>query len=294
MERARDLDHVVLAVEDLARSRRVFEGLGFRVAADAAHPFGTGNACIFFADGSYIEPLAVLDRDLAETRAGEGNAFVRRDLSYRLRHSLPAFTAAALKSDNAAADREAFRTAGFDGGETLEFGRPFQTPGGKSVDLSFRLAFAADPQAPATFLFSCERLSDFSPDREALTRHPNGAYGISRLIYVAAEPERHRAFFEAILAGQDIIANGLGSSMSIGGRVVEVVTPEGLGARYGVSAYDGAGLHLVGVVLQGIRTEEVPAFARSAGLPCEDVMGRHVVSLSESGGCFLAFEPAGR
>jgi hypothetical protein len=29
------------------------------VAADARHPFGTENACVFFADGTYLEPLAL-------------------------------------------------------------------------------------------------------------------------------------------------------------------------------------------------------------------------------------------
>ena len=53
------IDHLVLPVRDLDLARARYEALGFRVAAEARHPFGTENACIFLQDGTYLEPLAL-------------------------------------------------------------------------------------------------------------------------------------------------------------------------------------------------------------------------------------------
>ncbi len=58
----RAIDHLVLPIVDLDTSRERLGRLGFTVAADARHPFGTENACVFFSDDTYLEPLAVGSR----------------------------------------------------------------------------------------------------------------------------------------------------------------------------------------------------------------------------------------
>ncbi|HWT31341.1 MAG TPA: VOC family protein, partial [Propylenella sp.] len=64
----------------LARSR--LTSLGFNVAPDARHPFGTGNALVFFADRSFLEPITIVDRGAADMAAAEGFFFVRRIKRY--------------------------------------------------------------------------------------------------------------------------------------------------------------------------------------------------------------------
>jgi hypothetical protein len=55
---ARAIDHAVLPVESLEATRaRLSSALGFTVAPDGMHPFGTENACVYFADGTFLEPL---------------------------------------------------------------------------------------------------------------------------------------------------------------------------------------------------------------------------------------------
>ena len=63
MTNARPLDHLVIPVTDLKAARSRLTRLGFTVAAEARHPFGTENACVFLADKTYLEPLAVGDPD---------------------------------------------------------------------------------------------------------------------------------------------------------------------------------------------------------------------------------------
>ena len=55
------LDHVVLPVADLGVARARLTALGFTVAPDGLHPFGTANCCVYLADGTFLEPLAVGD-----------------------------------------------------------------------------------------------------------------------------------------------------------------------------------------------------------------------------------------
>lgn len=55
----RQLDHVVLAVHDLARASENFRALGFTVTPGGAHPGRTShNALVVFEDGAYIEIIA--------------------------------------------------------------------------------------------------------------------------------------------------------------------------------------------------------------------------------------------
>jgi catechol 2,3-dioxygenase-like lactoylglutathione lyase family enzyme len=285
------IDHVVMPVETLDAARRLFESLGFTVAPDAAHPFGTGNACVFLADGTYVEPLAVLDRDLAEAEGIRGNGFVRRDLAYRLRQPLPAFSAVALGTADAEADRVRFADEGIDGGEPLEFGRTFIGDDGTASDLKFRLAFAADRATPETFAFACQRLFATAPDRSAMERHRNGVTGISRIVYGAADPDRCRPFLEGVFGRRATIANSLGFSLAIGSVAVDVLGRDGLAARYGVTDGGDGNLRLDGVVFSVPSLDAVRPFVGAAGGSADDIIGRLVLPLSPSG-AFLAFEQA--
>lgn len=62
METGVQIGHLVLQVPDLGTAPAWLAALGFTVAADAHNPFGTSNFCVFLPDGSYLEPLAIGDR----------------------------------------------------------------------------------------------------------------------------------------------------------------------------------------------------------------------------------------
>ncbi len=55
----RTLDHVVLPVASLEVARARYEALGFTVAPNGLHPFGTENCCIYLEDETMLEPLAM-------------------------------------------------------------------------------------------------------------------------------------------------------------------------------------------------------------------------------------------
>lgn len=194
----RSIDHLVMPFETLAAARDWFERLGFVVAPDAVHPFGTGNTCVFLADGRFIEPLSVVDRAAYETARDAGHLFVERDAALRDLAERPAISALAFRSDDALADRAQLleEEAGDEG--LVEFERAMRLPDGSTTQLSFRLAFAAIHSADAPSFFTCEARHQRKPDRSALTRHPNGAVGIAGVTLSAPDPQHFRDYLSAV------------------------------------------------------------------------------------------------
>lgn len=197
----RQLDHIVMPFPALAEARGFFESLGFTVAPDATHPFGTGNACVFLADGLFIEPLARVDEDACEAADREGNLFVRRDAAFRETHPA-AFSALALKTEDALADRESLALTGLAEEATVDFGRTLTLADGTTGELAFRLAFLKDfaPRAPNLFL--CEIRKTAAIDRSALRTHPNGATGIAGLEFAATDLDAAEAYLQAVFGGE--------------------------------------------------------------------------------------------
>lgn len=59
------IDHIAIVVHDLAAAGTAFEQAGFTVTPGGSHPTGTHNALIPFADGTYLELIAVEKPDVA-------------------------------------------------------------------------------------------------------------------------------------------------------------------------------------------------------------------------------------
>lgn len=226
------VDHLVLPVHSLAIARARLAQLGFTVAADARHPFGTENACVFFGDDTYLEPLAVASREECLEAARMGNVFVARDQAFRFRRG-EGLSAIVVKSDDAAADDAHFREAGQSAGPLLEFSRQFQFPDGSTAEGAFRLAFAADLRAPDFFAFACERVNPLPSDRSALLVHANGASGIARLVLVEENPSDFQYLLELVLGQREVTAHSFGLSIATGNATVDVLTPEGFAVHYG-------------------------------------------------------------
>ncbi|WP_117191345.1 VOC family protein [Rhizobium terrae] len=196
---ARLIDHLVLPVAELAAARSRLTELGFTVAPDAFHPFGTANACVFFSDGTYLEPLAVANRRHATAAAKRGNVFTARDLAFRKARNRQGFSALAVATSDAAADHARFRLRGLSAGEVLEFSRGVTMPDGSETEASFKLAFAGDDRAPDFFLFSVQRVNPLPADRGELERHANMVTGLSEIVLSASTPSEFAPFVEHVL-----------------------------------------------------------------------------------------------
>ncbi|SMF67304.1 Glyoxalase-like domain-containing protein [Xaviernesmea oryzae] len=196
---ARPIDHLVLPVAELALARSRLSELGFTVAPDAFHPFGTANACVFLPDGTYLEPLAIANRRHASAAAKRGNVFTARDLAFRKAKMSQGLSALVVATVDAAADHERFKLRGVSAGDILEFSRGVKMPDGSKTEASFRLAFAGDERAPDFFLFSCQRVNPLPADRGELERHANAVTGLSEVVLSAPAPGEFAPLMEQVL-----------------------------------------------------------------------------------------------
>lgn len=247
--RRRPLDHMVLPVADLEVARARLEALGFTVAPEARHPFGTRNACVYFADDTFLEPLAVAERETCEAEARAGNAFVARDRAFRFRNGEEGFSALVFGSDDAAADDRAFREAGISGGAPLEFVRTFSAPSGEQAEAAFHLAFAADLRAPDVFFFTCQRVRRPDVDRRALERHANGVGGVAEVLLVEENPSDFQYLLQEVIGERGVRSSSFGISLAAGNSRVSALTPAGMRAFLNEAAEPGErGLRLAGIV----------------------------------------------
>ncbi|MQB43139.1 VOC family protein [Rhizobium sp. ICMP 5592] len=226
------LDHLVLPTVNIAMARERLGKLGFTVAADARHPFGTENACVFFSDMTYLEPLGVASQEQYETSIDEGNVFVARDQAYRFRIGEEGFSAIVLGTKDAAADDKRFLANAMSAGRMLNFERPMRMPNGSETIAGFRLAFAADLRSPDFLAFCCQRVNPLPADRDALERHANGVTGIARVAVSTPKPAVFRGFFERVADGSKISEHSFGLTIETANARIEVLTPQGMEAFY--------------------------------------------------------------
>lgn len=286
----RAVDHLVLAVGDLQVARERLSALGFTVAPDARHPFGTENACVFMRDGTYLEPLAIGSEAESARSAREGNVFTARDRAFRFRHGDEGFEAFVLQSDDARADDAAFRQAGWSAGEILEFSRPFVAPDGSAAVASFRLAFAGDLRSPDFYVFACERINMPTVDRAALTAHQNGATGLAEIVLCERDPAAFGEFLSD-LAGAEVIENADGLQLALANARLSVVTPDAFAARFGKGhCTHGRGLRGRAVVFSVASLEAAAALFRRNSVIHEMIGARLVVPHRPGQGVFFSFE----
>jgi hypothetical protein len=172
--------------------------LGFTVAADAKHPFGTENACVFFSDGTYLEPLAIGEPGTYSAFDQAENAFVTGDRRFRERRGQDGFSALVAKSDDADRDHARFVSMNMSGGDAFSFRRPVTLPDGSTAEASFRLAFANDHNDSDFFFFTCQRIAALPADRSSLERHDNGVTGIREIVLSADRPSDFEPLVEAV------------------------------------------------------------------------------------------------
>ncbi|MBX5063386.1 VOC family protein [Rhizobium lentis] len=229
------LDHVVLPVVNIDLARERLGKLGFTVAADARHPFGTENACVFLADKTYLEPLGVASIEESDASALKGNVFTARNQAFRFRCGEEGLSAIVFATEDAARDHRKFASRGSSAGEMLEFSRPMKMPDGSESVGSFRLAFASDLRAPDFFLFTCQRINPLPADRGALEKHANGVTGIAEVALCAPEPAAFGAFVSLAAAQSAIEKTGFGVKIAASNARISLMTPEGLEAYFEIA-----------------------------------------------------------
>jgi len=285
----RPIDHLVLPVAGLAAARARLAALGFLVAPDAHHPFGTGNACVFFRNRTYLEPLAFLRPDLVRESIERGLVFVDRLDRFRKTRG-EGFAMAAFRSADAEADRAAFAAAGFALGDLFHFSRMATRPDGSRYEIGVALAFAADERAPHATVFACQPIGETVNTGTSFVDHPNTATGVTGFAGVAANPADFHVYLEAATGERELRCTSLGVEARTGCGSVRVLTPIGYEARFGVSPPDpGDGLLLAAIEIDAADPVSVE---RHAGAAARRHGGLLVVPPAPGLGALVAFGAA--
>jgi len=264
------LDHLVLPTVSLDVARTRLTSLGFVVAPNGIHPFGTQNCCVFLADGTYLEPLAVGDTQAAAQAVTQGNVFVARDRIYRDNRGEDGFSAVVLGTGSADADHARYIHAGVSAGDILNFSRAFVDTAGKSDMASFKLAFASGSETTDAFLFACERINAPKVDRTALQAHANGVAGIVEVVAVSDVPAEQGRLIS--------IATGADGEKTCGLRnaTLPVRTSAAPQSRFGVPAGASSNLRFAAIVFL-VRHAGIAAKLLAANGIAHDIRGNDIV-----------------
>ncbi|MBL1406904.1 MAG: lactoylglutathione lyase [Hyphomicrobiales bacterium] len=287
----RPVDHLVLPVTNLEIARERLTSLGFTVAPDAKHPFGTENACVFFKDDTYLEPLAIDHRETCEKAALKGNVFVERDQAFRFRKGHEGFSAVVFGSKDSDGDHKQFKKHGMSAGKMLKFMRDVDDGNGNISQAGFKLAFAGDLRSPDSFFVTCERINPPVVDKKKLQKHKNGAVSIKEVVLSEAVPSDFQYILQEVINQREVNSHSFGMDIKSANANIAVYTGEGLKAWFGMSkGCHSRGLRLRAFVI-GVRDlEKTEAFLKKSKIKAKTIAGRLVVDHAAGQGCVIAFE----
>lgn len=166
----RNIDHPVIASEDLEKTRAQFERLGFTVPPRGSHiEWGTGNLCIMFPD-DYLEVRGIIDPERFTMHLDE-----------HLEKHGEGLMGVAFGTDDVDASHAEALEAGINAGELRSLRRNFEHPEGWTQP-SFRL-FAPDA-SDIEGLMHVVVIQHLTPElirRPDFLEHPNGCLGVNEL-----------------------------------------------------------------------------------------------------------------
>ena len=209
----RQVDHLVVPVQDLAAASRVLEEAGFVVTPRADHPFGTSNRLVVFVD-TYLELVAITRPELlppdgfadevrSSLESGEGVSHV------------------VVSSNDPEGDFRLVAAAGLGDGEIFEFSRPAPRADGSVTRASFSIVRTLSTAPLGAFL--CAHDVPDAVWHESHLEHPNGARRIVGLELPGPAPEVFGVFEVdgvEFAARARVVTDGSAELVAIGGLVV--------------------------------------------------------------------------
>jgi Glyoxalase-like domain len=276
-------------VHDLDAAGARYAQLGFTVGARNRHPWGTHNR-IVQCPGVFIELLTVGEPQLIPPggpRTFSFGAFTRDALARGEGLSM-----LALEGKDAAADAQAFRTAGIGDFEVFDFAREAKRPDGTTVKVAFSLVFAADTSAPDTSYFTCQQHHPENFWNPAFQAHPNSVTTIAGVVLVAENPADHHVFLKAFSGSSDLRSTSSGITIETPRGEIQVMDPSAYQAHFGVAPPDVSRGARLAALRFALRDMDALRSALATGdVAAATHMGKLVVPPRTAFGATLAFEP---
>lgn len=236
------IDHIVIAVNDLAAASAAFAEAGFTVIPGGSHEQrGTHNALIAFQDGSYLELIAIEDPDRAK-----GHPWFARMAGRE------GFVTYAVGADPIDYEVERLRSLSLEVGDVQDGGR--RRLDGQQV--AWRSATIASDQ-PVPFLIQDVSARNLRVPGQAAAHHPNGVRGTAGLTLIARDLDAARrvygALFSAPVAALDHGYEGVQDAWRfyLHEYWIDLIAPGEPGSPTGVAhAADGDGIYQIALAVR--------------------------------------------
>lgn len=273
------VDHVVIAVRDLALSAKTWEDLGFTISPRGLHSphMGSANHTIMLQE-DYLELLGIVS-DTDQNKA-------TRD--FLAKHE--GIERIAFTTDDAAAGAAEITARGFPAIGPVHFGRPVPLPGGGEADAKFNVfRWPLDEQPGGIRIFACQHLTRENVWIPVLQQHANGAVAIRRIEILAANPQAAATHLSQLI-DEPARQEGAIWSVASGRSRADILfyTAETFAERYPDAVRKGASAK--GVAALVLATRDLDAAIKASGAI------RHgdaaSVPAAQASGSVLSFVPA--
>jgi len=174
---AKDIDHIVIAVRDLAAAKADWEAAGFTTTPRAVHPFGTANSLVQL-QGNFVELLEIDDPAKIEETTDSFFGFAAHNRDF-LADRGEGMSMLVLTSDDRDADIAAWAEAGLKTYDPFNFERLATQPDGSRKRVAFRLGFSTHPSLDGLGFFVCQQETPETFWKPDYQRHANHATRIS-------------------------------------------------------------------------------------------------------------------
>ena len=226
----REIDHVVLAVQDLDRAAAVYRELGFTLTPRAVHDdrMGTSNRLAQFAAKNFIELLEVDRPDQLVRHDFEASPpfFSFGDQNRLAIRERDGLSMMAFAGGNARADMSSFAASGLPTFAPFDFDRLAKMPDGTEATVAFSLAFVQSPDMPKVAFFVSENRAQGYFWKPEYQSHVNGARGIVAVYLSSPAPERDAAFVSKMFGAKVSPIPG-GCSVACGpAQELRILTPQ--------------------------------------------------------------------
>ena len=221
----RALDHLVQVVHDLDVAADFFEKVGFRIPAEAQHPFGTANRCIQIGN-AYLELLTIKDPSKVIERAEGTFSFsaFNRDFAQDVGEGVSGLV---LRSDDPDAEQNRLLAAEQPTFKQVEFGRMAEGADGIEREVAFRATHTEVRGADHLSVFFNHHLKPENFFSKELASHANGA-GFIGQVFITSETVEETAAALALATGVKAGAESGAVALVLDQTTVWVMHPQAL------------------------------------------------------------------
>lgn len=286
----RGIDHLVLAVGDLAAARERYAAMGFTLTPPARHPFGTANSLVQL-NGAFLELLALDNSDLIPPHRPEVFSFAAFNQEYLATGE--GCSMLVLDSSDARADREAFVAAGLRTFDPFEFSRLARLPSGEEATVGFSLAFTSHPEMPSAGFFVCQQHAPQHFWKSEYQRHENTAWTVLEVCLVTHRPLHFAEFLQAFAGSDNVVAADGRLEVRTRRGTIAALTVERFADTYGVAPARTHRLPAFSGYTIGVDDPDAAKAALDrAGIAWVEASGRITVAPADAFGTAIAFARA--